>query len=569
MSKKPLSYIKEQQGKHSRKEMKGKTPVFAQKQEDIIDLINRYWMSRYKHSDYGDNGRKVFFNIVENPVFVAAKMIDLDTKDINIVAQDEGSRFASWLLGKELKLWMKENDFSKLLNKVRYWLPKYGSVVVKKTKRDDGNKISLVPLENFYVEADAENLKRSDFIIEEHEYLPKNLKEMPWDNIDSAIAENEGEDRIKVYEYYGTIPGYDENYWIVSDGGDEEGVVLHASEKDEIPYKELHWDEVAGRWLGVGQVEKTFQAQIHMNKVANMKSDALEWTSKIIFQSVGGRDVGQNLLNEVPNGAVLTPSKQITQVANEERNLHAYREEEQRWLDNVRKRSFATDVIRGQRGKSGVPLGATTLAAQMAGGFFDMKREEMGIFIKELIEDWIIPDFKRKKSKKHILRFVGSGEEDMKRLDRMLLNTRVNKRMKDFIARNDTVPMPSQMAEMKNFEKQKLQNADERYIEIPDKFYDDAKFKTEVVITGESVDVQGKVQAIQTALQTTQDPEEQRKLRNQLMDLMGQSPSTGDSQKRMEEIVGEAARQAENRGSPPRARQQTPQPTATRESTTV
>ena len=116
-------------------------PSFAPKQKDIIELIDFYWMNRFRDGEFDSTGfKKSFYNVVLNPTEVASKMIDLDTKDVKIVAEDGQSYYPSWIMSKDFKVWAKDRKnkdgktFGQLLNEIVYKFPKYGHILVKKAK---------------------------------------------------------------------------------------------------------------------------------------------------------------------------------------------------------------------------------------------------------------------------------------------------------------------------------------------------------------------------------------------------------------------------------------------------
>jgi hypothetical protein len=136
-------------------------PSFAPRQQDILDLIDFYWMNRYRDGNLDTNGfKKAFFNIILNPTEVAQKMIDVDTKDIRIVAEEGQSYYPAWLFGKDLKIWMKDKKnkygetFGQFLNRLVYNWPKYGHILLKKAK----DTVHLVPLKNISNKQDARSI---------------------------------------------------------------------------------------------------------------------------------------------------------------------------------------------------------------------------------------------------------------------------------------------------------------------------------------------------------------------------------------------------------------------------
>jgi hypothetical protein len=68
----------------------GTNQDYIPNQQKVIELIDLYWSDKYRDSQYNELGiKKTFYNIVENPSLVASKMIDIDTKDIKILAEND------------------------------------------------------------------------------------------------------------------------------------------------------------------------------------------------------------------------------------------------------------------------------------------------------------------------------------------------------------------------------------------------------------------------------------------------------------------------------------------------
>lgn len=496
-------------------------PSYASTQKDIIDLVDFYWASKYKDGNIDALGfLKPFYNVIINPTEVAMKMIDLDTKDIKIVAEDGQSYYPAWLFGKELKLWMKEQKIGQLLNKIVYVYPKYGTVVLKKS----GKKIDLVPLQNLINKPDAEKLT-DGLIIEEHEEPVSEFSERGWENIELALERNGDDYDITYYEVYGDIEDEnypDNNYFIVTD----KGVIVHWDKIDS-PYKELHWDRLPGRWLGRGQVERLFEAQIQSNKISHYKDQSLHWTSKRVWQT---RDttVKKNLMTDIENGDILKINSEIIPVSTEERNLHAYREEEQRWDALIDKLGFSFDVIRGERSPAGTPLGSAILQTRMAGGFFDLKREDLGLFLKEVLFEWIIPEFEKTINKEHKIMLGEFDEEELTKLRNLILTNKTNKAIVNYVTENGKIPSRDEIVVIKGVVGEKLKT--EKDIKIPKGYYDNLKYKIDIIITNEQIDLASKMSTLQTVLQIIgsnptilQDPNT-KKVFYQLLDLAGINP---------------------------------------------
>ena len=495
-------------------------PYFAQRQSEIYDLIDLYWVSRFR--DYetdalGDS--KIFYNIVNFPVEVASKMLDIDTKNINILAENGVSYYPAWLMEKELHFWMKEKYFGKQLNEYAFMLPKYGDLWVKKVKND----VVIVLPQNMIYQVDAADYKGIP-LFEKHEYSPEELeyigKQHNWENVEKAIDLAKDE-RILVYETY--FPkGYlnsSSNWFVVTPKSE---VVLADTSKD-LPYKKLAWETLPGRLAGRGNVEKLFEEQIYFNRMANYKSEGLHWTSLHLFQT-RDQTVGKNLMTEAENGDVLLVNSEVTPVATEERNLSFYSQEEQRWLDNAFKRTFATEPITGARAPAGTPLGSTVLQAQMAGAYFKQKQENLAMFVKEILWDWVLPEFNKQSHKEHsiLMRTLLEDEDNAEKF----FNIMLNKRMNDL--RRNKYMTEDQWNIRRAIQAEILKNDD---LTIPEGYYDDIKYKIDINIVGEAIDTQAKQATLNVIFQvlgsnpTILQDKTARRVFYKMLDMSGINPN--------------------------------------------
>ena len=99
-------------------------------------------------------------------------------------------------------------------------------------------------------------------------------------------------------------------------------------------------------------------------------------------------------------------------------------------------------------------------------------------------------------------RYVGADEEKMEQFDNAMVKARTNRKIKKYIEENGEFPSSSQITMMKSVERQKIGTPDNRYVKIPKGWFKNMKYDLEIVITGEATDISGKLQGIQTALQT-------------------------------------------------------------------
>jgi hypothetical protein len=365
-------------------------------------------------------------------------------------------------------------------------------------------------------------------VIEKHEYTPYQIEQQGWDERKVERAKTyEKDGKIIVYEAHGDIGSDKYNYVVIPKGAnDDEYLLIDERDRKDL-YKELKWDDIPGRALGRGLPERLFEAQIAKNQNETYLRSGFRWSSKHIFQT---RDetMARNLINQVENGEVLTVLSEIQPVSVEERNLPAYNVSDLKWDRHVQELSFAYNQIRGERPPAGTPLGTSILQTQMAVQYYDLKREDLGMLLKDVLYDWIIPGFKQQRKKVHSL-MVGEFEEDeLDKLRNLILTHRTNQAVLRYIAKNLKLPSSREAELLKAIEKEKLAKAKE--IQIPDGYYDNLKYKIDIIITNEQLDVASRLTTLQTILQiigsnpTIMREPRTRKVFYKLIDLAGFSP---------------------------------------------
>jgi len=535
-------------------------PSFAPTQRGILNLIDSYWMNKFRDGDRDDSGfKKAFFNVIGNPTQVASKMLDLDSKDVRVVAEEGQSYYPAWLFGKELRLWMKEKKncmaeglqktFGQFLNNIVYNFPKYGSIVLKKAQE----KIYLTPLHNLHFDTSAETLLETP-VVEEHSMTAGQMRAMKeWDEekVEEAITKfGESGGKIKLYER-SELVGSKINYSIIAGNlSKKDGITIEDTTLNEFLYKELHYDKVPGRWLGRGNPEKLFEAQIAKNQNEVYFRQGLRWTSKHLWQT---RDelIASNLLTDVENGDIIISPSEVNPISMEERNLHSYRASDSKWDENIAKETFSYDVIRGERPPAGTPLGSAKIAAVMTSGFFDMKREDLGMFLKEVLWDWVIPDFKKHKGSVHKLMLGEFSEDEVEKLRRLISTDRFNKSLIDYIAKNGRIPDRAERDILRTAIRERLKT--KKDLTIPVAYYDNAKINIDFIITAEQIDMAARLSTLSFILQilgsnpTIFRDARARKVFYQALDLSGINPTQFEIEEEEEELAGMAGRRVAER----------------------
>ena len=491
-------------------------------QWETIKRIYYYYLSAFESGELDSQGdKKYFLNMVRNPCNVSTKAIDFDTKDINIQTAAGGNPLKTWFFSRDLKYWMKDKGFGKILNRMFFELPIFGSVVLKVI----GGKPYFVDLRNFMISQNADTLDQSNFIIERHNYTPfefkKIGKEKGWKNVDKtleAIRQTSSNKFIQVYERYGEVEEdgkyvYKRIVMAGKLGKDDDdlqdnvvqqsGFILDEREVKKHPYWEFHWEKIPGRWLGVGRVEILFDPQIRVNELTNLRVKSTYWTALRLWQT---RDDGvqRNLLTDVVNGEILNTEDPVTQIDMGDRNVQIYPAEINRWMGTRDELTNSYDVVSGARLPAGTPLGSAKLAAGMAGAYFGQIRENIALDVKTFLYEAILPQFEKDMTEEHILRIAG---EDLDKLNNLLEIRELNNQIIEFIKKRGVIP-PKGFIELKKvLIGESIKNMKEKFIRMKKDFYKDIKYQIDIVITGEAIDTSVRASNLLQALQAiTADP---------------------------------------------------------------
>ena len=533
-------------------------PGYNFSQYQTIKKIHLYYSGHYVNGDYevvnGVTRKKVFHNITDWRCEVATKMIDLDIKDFKLVSLDPDQDVKVWLLEKELKNWLKQSEMGQILNEISENLPIYGSCVLKKTA--DGAK--LIDMRYLYNDQAAECIDDSHYVITKSFLNHQELREMSkkgWENVQDAIdmfsgIYHQGYDMnglntgaggsnlfyegagsqnsknnaplVEVFERYGQVPlswftdkESDDNEYVLAkyvvcgidavqrnDAGaiiNEEGLILYKEQIDEMPFKDVHYTRTRGRWLGIGVIEKLFEDQRRINEIKDNESLALTFGAKQIFQT---RDslVATNILTDLNNGDILKVKSEITPIDTESRDMSGFASVANTIEEHANSATFSRDVVSGETPPSTATLGAVQIATAQTTAVFDYKKENIGLFLQDFIEELVFPQIEKEINREHVISVYGSLEE-LLRLRKDFATSQANAEMMDMVLTKDAVP--TQEAWNMLFQKHYANIAkqgEKVWVKVMDKFYKNLSYYVDVVITNENKNIFADAQNAQSIL---------------------------------------------------------------------
>lgn len=489
-------------------------------QWQTLKKIEFYSNSKYLTGDKDELGRdKPFYNIVNYRVNVAVRATDIDVKDIKIISDNPNFAEYAFLYNHEAYEWMKHSDFSLFLNTFGQTRARYGGVLVKKCQyKEPGEQeeleIEVVPWKN--VITDPVDICNG-VITEKHYMLPNELAEKKdvWENIDKAMelstnteknlqkgVAQTATNRIPVYEIEGVFPetfdpeiGEDGDKYtfklmrfiVAGDAGKQ--VLLFKEDLEESQYKYLSWEKVPGRGLGRGVVEEGFEAQRWTNDAVIGETNAMTLSGKVVMVT-DSEDVGNNAITDLVNGSVIKVKRgeSVQSLSLLPSSFPEYNNLKTSWDTQVQRSTNTFDAVTGETMPSGTPLGSLAIQAQQASSYFDYKREEAGIFITELFNDWILPFLAERINTEHILSSEFDNDE-LTKMDEAFATHLVNQEIKTKIL-SGLIVSPEEYQAGIDFTKNKLaQRGNRRFLEVPSGWFKDFKPKVSVIVTKELQDV--------------------------------------------------------------------------------
>ena len=572
-------------------------PGYAFNQYQTLKRIFLYLSNRYENGAFYLGREKLFYNIVTPAVEVATKMLNIDTKDIRLVPTEDTAYFPTYLLEKELRQWLKTNEMGQILNIIAEEAPRYGSVLLEKTKT--GAKVC--DLRRTMLDPSVDRAHQSRFITTIHYMGDVELRETGWDNVDVAIqrfattqAAQPFEDQsgnlnimrsspqVKVYKRYGEVPMWWIDPKVKGKEGDkmvkslfivagpdflqknassqvtgELGVVLFKSIwRGDYPFKDFHYNKIKGRWLGMGVVEMLFDVQTRFNEIKNQKRLSMELSTLHLFQTKD-KTIVRNVLTDLENGDLIYSPNGIEPIANEERNLPAFNDEEESYGNQVDKLTFSYEAIRGDAPPATTPLGTTQIAVAQATGVYQFKRQNLALFLRSFFNDLVLPQLVKDLTPEHIMRFTGSAQE-IDKLDAAAAELYVNEVIVKAAMAGERPGVDMQNQARQKALREYRTMGTNRFLKIKESFYDDAKFEFDFNIDNEQLDPNRVLQGVQTLFGFLQNPAVLQDPRMKMLFYQA-AESLGIAPAEMEFADSQATQMTQNGQLPTLQQQQNPQ----------
>ena len=478
--------------------------------KDTNKRIEYITNSKYLSGDLDEFGReKPYYNIANYRLNVGIRATDFDTKDVTIVSETR-DYVRSLLISKKVHNWMKESNFAKKLNRMGEKRPKYGWLLVKKVMVDGEVDVQIVdhrravidqtdpmrsPIKELHTLTRAELAGKKDIWNTEN---INTLLAMDLDEYDISEVTGNMPDSVKDN---GTEDTYSDYKFFISEKGELELFSESIKSVDDV-YKYVVWADQDGR-TGRGLIEDMFEAQTGTNETKLLERDAFLMGAKTIYVT-NDDTLENNVLTDLDNGAILhlEEGKEFTQVNTMTNALPAFDRLADAWDMQAEKVTSTFDAVTGETMPSSTPFRSVAIQNQEASSLFIYRREEMGIFLTELFNDWIIPHITKDINTAWLLSAEFSPEELQKIDQRFGLykaNDIIKKKLLNFELDTDFNAEQYQES-IDSFITLAQETENTRFLEVPKGYFKDFKFKVSVVTTNESKNKAAQLESLSKIL---------------------------------------------------------------------
>lgn len=534
--------------------------------EMVRTFRKNYWGVFDQPIDPVTGREKVWIPLGMSIVDDVTKNIDIDQKDVDFRARNPKGYALTDLTRASVKEDLGKRYFGQTLDADERQCVIDGTVVWKTWEDNSTGKPVLkrktVDLLHIYIDPTEEDIQSAYRFTERGLMLPSQIEAMTgWMNTDDiegvtgldkndsrrgARSMNRGTAKfVDVWEMWGKIPRWlvtgdkkeedameeIDGHLIVS-GLEAQGPRLHLVEentrKDKFgetlkPYEEWRPCKIAGRWYGLGYIERLLALQEMLNTNANIRQNRNYVSQLGLFKIKKGKGITPQMLSKLPvNGAILVNDMDdIQQFETSPVNESSYRDEEviKEWAIKV---TSAYPISSGDTMPASTSATASAIANTNSKSSYTLFKESTGHFLARWIDRHYLPIHAKSIKVGDIVRLSSSDEQYKKIVERVVAQS-LEKEMEDLYAKGQ-IPSEEQLQQAIQTQEDKLRKQPELFIKLVNKLVAE-EVDTVVRITNEDLDTSVTVQNMLTMLQLA--PEYKDPIVKQIYDLLGlEQPST-------------------------------------------
>lgn len=269
----------------------------------------------------------------------------------------------------------------------------------------------------------------------------------------------------------------------VDNGGKEQVLFCKKATKEQFPYKEVHFRRRKGRWLGVGNYERCFDLTEKANEITNRFFASLRISLLHLYQTRDQLHV-KNFLTDLLDGDLVVSKSEISAIPTELRGFAEYQAEINAIEKKADRMCSSYEVVTGETlpGNTPFKLGAQQLMS--ATKFFTYVQQKMGLFLEEVFNEWLLPDFAAGLTPEHILDIMDDVDDIEVYLTakKKIYQYEVVKR---YILETNTMPDPAQIQLVGELVQDQIAKSSKQ-VKVEMDYYSDLTYSIQVVIAGEN-----------------------------------------------------------------------------------
>lgn len=503
---------------------------FSFDMEQVINRARRNYFGIFEErQDPVSKDDKTWPPLTEATVETIVKTVDVDTKDIHILPRKPQDTMGAKILRPLAKFLLDKLDFGQVLNDLIRTMVIDGTVILKSYKgytrdfKEKITKVKIVDTLNFYIDPTADYSQDSNSVIERVIMYPDELKRYKsWKNTnieggkidktpDTSTSGDANVKQIAVYERWGRIcrawlkefngetPTVEDfNDWfegvVISSGtsvSNPQATIIHyigenTHPKKLRPYEEGWYRRMANRWHGRGVPEQLFGMQEYLNTIFNIRKNNAKVLQNGLFLIRKGSGITPQMVSSLGAGGGIP----VTGLETDIKQLPVQDVRNSSYKDEDVAQGWARGVSMGFNSPSEVaPSAPATLGVinqQNTRDVFDLIQEGIGLMLKRLLQNHLLPSFLEDLTPGEIIRITGD-RKSLEELDEIYIDMKVNEAALKYLDANGFWPAPEEIEREKaGFRKELEKLGNSRFIEFKKSFFD-FEYDVEVVVGGESL----------------------------------------------------------------------------------
>lgn len=519
-------------------------------QHKLVRRVFLFETKTYPTGKFDSQGNyKFWFDMITPRIDAEVKNIDFDTKNVEVYSPRKVDELPNLIINLKLTEWLRENGQAEEINSAIEEGAGWGNVVWKKVR----GAYERVDLRNFFVINQTAKTLNESAEIERHSLTQSDLREAGargWKHVNEvinscgqnlykadvdAVGEESTTPKYLIFERNGEVclkdlkefqgeevTEGDEKIYVLAKviaagvEGSSSSVsikyIMFAEKISKRPYKEYHRGRYKGRWMREGLYELLFDVQVRGNEIGNQLARGLEWASKIIFTDDDKLAI-QSIATDLKNGDFIR-SKNLRQVEVRMQGLDQLIAEWNRLVQIANDIANSREIVQGDSLPSGTPFKMGNLLNVNANKLFDFIREKLSIPIREIFEEWIVPELIKDIKAEDVIRLTGDSDM-LARLYELIVE--------DWYVRNLVAIGPHSPEMAQSIKAQKLEELKRQTLFMKEfkKKFEAYKPNVAVVITGENIDLVEKLQTLGTFISLEMDPVRRSYLVERAMRLKG------------------------------------------------